>query len=134
MPKWIYSFGGGKADGSASNVELLGGKGANLHEMSLGGLPVPPGFTISTAYSAHFHVNGLPHPAGLKDELAAALAKIEALTGCVFGGAQRPLLLSVRSGARVSMPGMTEAVLNLGLNDQTVEALAEDSGDARFCL
>ena len=129
---WVYSFGGGAADGDATLRNLLGGKGANLAEMSRIGLPVPPGFTITTEVCTHFYAHDRAYPDGLGDEIEAALAKIATITGKTFGSTDNPLLLSVRSGARVSMPGMMDTVLNLGLNDETVEALARLSGDERF--
>src|SRR5580700_6444466 len=131
---WVYAFGGGRADGDASMKELLGGKGANLAEMSALGLPVPPGFTITTEACTHFYANERSYPASLKDEVDAAMARVESLTGKRFGEADNPLLVSVRSGARASMPGMMDTVLNLGLNDRTVEGLARLSGDRRFAL
>ena len=131
---WVYAFGGGRADGDASMKELLGGKGANLAEMSALGLPVPPGFTITTEACTHYYANARAYPATLKAEVAAGLARVEDLTGRTFGDAANPLLVSVRSGARASMPGMMDTVLNLGLNDATVEGLATLSGDRRFAL
>ena len=133
-PAYVHRFGGGVADGNASMKELLGGKGANLAEMSSIGLPVPPGFTISTAMCNVYYENGESFPASLRAEVAAGLAHIESSvgSGISFGSATAPLLVSVRSGARVSMPGMMDTVLNLGLNDVTVEGLAAASGDARF--
>ncbi len=130
--KWVYSFGDGKAEGEAGMKNLLGGKGANLAEMSNLGLPVPPGFTITTAVCTHYYDNGKSYPAALKGEVEAALAEIGRLTGKAFGDAGNPLLVSVRSGARASMPGMMDTVLNLGLNDVTVEAVAKNAGDPRF--
>jgi pyruvate, orthophosphate dikinase len=132
MSKWVYSFGAGKADGNADMRNLLGGKGANLAEMSSLGLPVPPGITITTEVCTHFYANGKKYPADLESQVAAGLAQIEAAVGTRFGDAANPLLVSVRSGARVSMPGMMDTVLNLGLNDETVEGLAAKSGDPRF--
>ena len=132
--RWVYAFGAGKADGDASMKNLLGGKGANLAEMSALGLPVPPGFTITTEACTHYYQNGSSFPAGLKDDVAAALAEVESQTGKRFGDAENPLLVSVRSGARASMPGMMDTVLNLGLNDRTVEGLARLSGDRRFAF
>ena len=132
MTKWVYSFGDGKAEGEASMRNLLGGKGANLAEMSNLGLPVPPGFTITTEVCTYYYQNGETFPAELADEVKAALEKVGALTGRRFGDADKPLLVSVRSGARASMPGMMDTVLNLGLNDATVEALAKDADDERF--
>lgn len=130
--KWVYRFGDGHAEGRADDSELLGGKGANLAEMCALGLPVPPGLTIITHACRHFHDNNRTLPDGLKDEVRNGIRHMEALTGRTFGDTVHPLLLSVRSGARASMPGMMDTVLNLGLNDLTVEALAGDSGDARF--
>jgi len=134
MTRWVYSFGGGAADGDASMKNLLGGKGANLAEMSALGLPVPPGFTITTEACVHYYANKQTHPAELAAQVKDALATVEALTGKVFGDPKNPLLVSVRSGARASMPGMMDTVLNLGLNDETVEGLAGLSGDRRFAL
>ena len=133
-PDYVHRFGGGVADGDASMKELLGGKGANLAEMSSIGLPVPPGFTISTAMCSVYYDNGESFPEALRAEVAAGLAHIEASVGggIKFGSPTAPLLVSVRSGARVSMPGMMDTVLNLGLNDATVAGLAAASGDARF--
>ena len=132
LDRWVYGFGAGKAEGNAGMKDLLGGKGANLAEMSAIGIPVPPGFTISTEVCTYFYANGKQYPASLKAEVEAALAKVEALIGAGFGDLKQPLLVSVRSGARASMPGMMDTILNLGLNDQTVEGLAAQSGDARF--
>ena len=131
---WVYGFGGGVADGDASMKNLLGGKGANLAEMSALGLPVPPGFTITTEACVHYYSNGGQYPADLKGQVATALAKVEAAAGKTFGDPSGPLLVSVRSGARASMPGMMDTVLNLGLNDATVEGLAKLSGDRRFAF
>ena len=130
--RWVYAFGGGGADGDASMKNLLGGKGANLAEMSSLGLPVPPGFTITTEACVHYYSNGRQYPAELTEQVAAGLARVEELTGKKFGDVANPLLVSVRSGARASMPGMMDTVLNLGLNDETVEGLAKLSGDRRF--
>ena len=130
--KWVYAFGSGKADGAAAMKNLLGGKGANLAEMSAIGLPVPPGFTITTEVCTHFYAHGKSYPAELTSQVTEALAALEAQVGRRFGDAANPLLVSVRSGARASMPGMMDTVLNLGLNKQTVEGLAQQSGDARF--
>src|SRR5579885_1481665 len=121
MSQWVYRFGEGKADGRAAMKNLLGGKGANLAEMSALGLPVPPGFTITTECCTHYYANGRSYPDELKAQVAQGLARVEQLTGKAFGDAANPLLVSVRSGARTSMPGMMDTVLNLGLNDQTVE-------------
>jgi len=130
--KWVYSFGAGGSEGDASMRNLLGGKGANLAEMASLGLPVPPGFTITTEVCSAFYANNKSHPAGLKEEVDAALAAIGKHVGMNFADRERPLLVSVRSGARASMPGMMDTVLNLGLNDETVEGLAKLSGDPRF--
>ena len=132
ITKWVYSFGDGTADGSAALRNLLGGKGANLAEMASLGLPVPPGFTITTDLCTAYYANGETYPADLKGQVEDALAKVEKSVGAKFGDPVQPLLVSVRSGARVSMPGMMDTVLNLGLNDATVEGLAKASGDERF--
>ncbi|MEG8015532.1 pyruvate, phosphate dikinase [Sphingomonas sp. 22R3R2A-7] len=132
MTQYVYRFGGGVSDGGKGDRNLLGGKGANLAEMASIGLPVPPGFTISTEFCAVYYDEGGQFPQGLRDEVATGLAHIEGVTGKKFGDAADPLLVSVRSGARASMPGMMDTVLNLGLNDQTVEGLAAKSEDARF--
>ncbi|WP_373253623.1 pyruvate, phosphate dikinase [Brevundimonas sp.] len=134
MTQWVYGFGGGSADGDASMKNLLGGKGANLAEMSSLGLPVPPGFTITTEACVHYYSNAQTYPDALAAQVAAGLKKVEAVVGKTFGDAKNPLLVSVRSGARASMPGMMDTVLNLGLNDQTVEGLAALSGDRRFAF
>ncbi len=130
--KWVYAFGGGKAAGRAAMRNLLGGKGAGLAEMAHLGLPVPPGFTITTELCTHFYANGKNYPKDLQPQVEAALAEIGRITGKKFGDGENPLLVSVRSGGRASMPGMMDTVLNLGLNDTTVAALAEKSGDRRF--
>ena len=130
--KWVYTFGGGKAEGKAELKDLLGGKGANLAEMANLGLPVPPGFTIPTSVCAFFYAHDKTYPKELKSQVEKALEQVAKITGKVFGDATNPLLVSVRSGARASMPGMMDTVLNLGLNDKTVEALAAMSGDRRF--
>jgi pyruvate, orthophosphate dikinase len=130
--KWVYSFGAGGSDGDASLRNLLGGKGANLAEMASLGLPVPPGFTITTEVCTAFYANDRQYPADLKAEVDAALAKVGVAVGMTFGDKTKPLLVSVRSGARASMPGMMDTVLNLGLTDETVEGLAKLSGDERF--
>ncbi|MDX8481277.1 pyruvate, phosphate dikinase [Mesorhizobium sp. VK24D] len=132
MTKWVYTFGDGAAEGRAGDRNLLGGKGANLAEMCSLGLPVPPGFTITTEVCNAYYANGRTYPAALEADVLAALDHIGRLTGRRFGDPSKLLLVSVRSGARASMPGMMDTVLNLGLNDETVEALAADSGDARF--
>jgi pyruvate,orthophosphate dikinase len=130
--KRIYSFGGGKAEGNKDMKEILGGKGAGLAEMCNIGIPVPPGFTITTEVCTAFYRSGKKLPRGLDAEIRAAMKKVEAITGKGFGDPQNPLLVSVRSGARVSMPGMMDTVLNLGLNDETVKGLAQRSGNERF--
>ncbi|MDX2144475.1 MAG: pyruvate, phosphate dikinase [Rhodospirillaceae bacterium] len=130
--KWVYAFGAGKADGRADMKNLLGGKGANLAEMSAIGLPVPPGFTITTEVCTAYYANQKNYPAELKAQVEAALKKIERLIGASFGDAKNPLLVSVRSGARASMPGMIDTILNLGLNDITVEGLAKQANNPRF--
>ncbi len=132
MTKYVYRFGGGVSDGAGLSKELLGGKGANLDGMASIGLPVPPGFTISTAMCTRYLDEGEAFPDSLRAEVATGLAHIEGVTGKAFGDAANPLLVSVRSGARVSMPGMMDTVLNLGLNDATVEGLARVSEDPRF--
>ncbi|MGH6678389.1 MAG: PEP/pyruvate-binding domain-containing protein, partial [Bradyrhizobium sp.] len=130
--KWVFTFGGGKAEGRASMRDLLGGKGANLAEMANLGLPVPPGFTIPSSVCTYFYAHDKTYPKELEAQVERALDHLGKLTGKAFGDARNPLLVSVRSGARASMPGMMDTVLNLGLNDQTVEALAALSGDRRF--
>jgi pyruvate,orthophosphate dikinase len=130
--KWVYTFGDGKAEGEAGMKNLLGGKGANLAEMSNLGLPVPPGFTITTEVCTYYYDHAKQFPAELDEQVKAALAGMAKLTGKTFGDPANPLLVSVRSGARASMPGMMDTVLNLGLNDETVEAVAKASGDERF--
>ena len=134
MTQWVYSFGDGEAEGSARMRSLLGGKGANLAEMSSLGLPVPPGFTISTAVCSYFYAHERSYPTDLEAVVDRALRGIEQSLGRGFGDPARPLLVSVRSGAPVSMPGMMDTVLNLGLNDATVEGLAGESGDRRFAF
>src|SRR6266699_85814 len=130
--KWVYSFGAGAAEGRAEMRHLLGGKGAGLAEMSNLGLPVPPGFTITTEVCTHFYAHDKSYPPELEAQVADALSAVERAIGAKFGDPAKPLLVSVRSGARASMPGMMDTVLNLGLNDQTVEGLARNSGDERF--
>jgi pyruvate, orthophosphate dikinase len=132
MSKWVYSFGAGHNEGGADMRNLLGGKGANLAEMSSLGLPVPPGLTITTEVCTHYYANGQTYPGELKDEVEAALGRVEKILGMKFGDPENPLLVSVRSGARASMPGMMDTVLNLGLNDRTVVGLVKSSGDERF--
>ena len=132
MTKWVYSFSAERAEGRGEMKNLLGGKGANLHEMASLGLPVPPGFTITAEVCTFFYANGKTYPPDLKAQVDAAVAEVGRETGRAFGDPANPLLLSVRSGARASMPGMMDTVLNLGLNDAAVETLAKTSGDARF--
>jgi pyruvate,orthophosphate dikinase len=132
MPKYVYSFGAGTAEGRKDQKELLGGKGAGLAEMSGLGLPVPPGFTVTTEVCKHYHRNGEQYPEGFEEEMQAALERLEELQGRKFGDAGDPLLLSVRSGGPVSMPGMMDTVLNLGLNDDSVEGMIAAGFDERF--
>ncbi len=132
MTHWVHTFGGGTAMGDSSLRDLLGGKGANLAEMAKIGLPVPPGFTIPTSVCTHFYAHAEAYPVSLAAEVQQGIAHIEAITAKQFGNTADPLLLSIRSGARVSMPGMMDTVLNLGLNDATVKGLAQASGDPRF--
>jgi len=132
MTKWVYSFSAERAEGRGEMKNLLGGKGANLHEMASLGLPVPPGLTITTEVCTHFYANGKAYPDDLAPQVDAAMAEVNRHTGRTFGDATNPLLVSVRSGARASMPGMMDTVLNLGLNDDSVETLARTSNDARF--
>ncbi|MBR4106922.1 MAG: pyruvate, phosphate dikinase [Alphaproteobacteria bacterium] len=132
MSKWVYTFGNGAAEGDASMRNLLGGKGANLAEMNKVGLPVPPGFTVTTEVCTYYYNNNKTYPDDLKDQVRAAVAGVEKIMGKKFADANNPLLFSVRSGARVSMPGMMDTVLNLGLNDETVKALVKSSGNERF--
>ncbi len=134
MEKQVYFFGDGKAEGNQGMKNLLGGKGANLHEMTGLGLPVPPGFTITTEVCTHFYKNKKTYPPGLVTEVEAALAKMEKVVGLGFADPKNPLLVSVRSGARASMPGMMDTILNLGLNDETVQGLKNASKDARFAF
>ena len=130
--KWVYSFGADGTDGDTGMRNLLGGKGANLAEMSGIGLPVPPGFTITTEVCTHYYDNGRSYPDALASQVKDAIARIEAQTGARFADPENPLLVSVRSGARASMPGMMDTVLNLGLNDVTVAGLAARADDKRF--
>lgn len=130
--QYVYAFGGGAADGDATLRNLLGGKGANLAEMARLGLPVPPGFTITTDVCCAFYANAKAYPQGLREEVESALTALETKMGARFGDVHNPLLVSVRSGARASMPGMMDTVLNLGLSDETVKGLITHSGDARF--
>jgi pyruvate,orthophosphate dikinase len=134
MTKWVYQFGAGQAEGSARQRDLLGGKGGNLAEMANLGLPVPPGFTLTTELCTYFYAHQRTYPEGLEAEVNAALEQVGVRAGRKFGDRKNPLLLSVRSGARASMPGMMDTVLNLGLNDKTTLALAADSGDERFAF
>ncbi|RKY58450.1 MAG: pyruvate, phosphate dikinase, partial [Candidatus Latescibacterota bacterium] len=130
--KYVYFFGAGKAEGSADMKELLGGKGANLAEMTNLGIPVPPGFTITTEVCTYYYRNDHRYPEGLEEQVNEALARVEEIMGQKFGDPENPLLVSVRSGARVSMPGMMDTVLNLGLNDETVQGLIRQTGNERF--
>src|SRR5262245_8098607 len=124
MSNWVYSFGAGQADGTARMKDLLGGKGANLAEMCNLGLPVPPGFTITTEVCRNYYAHDRRYPDDLVKQVRRALGKVEQTAAARLGDPDRPLLVSVRSGAAVSMPGMMDTVLNLGLNDRTVEGLA----------
>ncbi len=130
--KWVYAFGDGRAEGKSAMRDLLGGKGAGLAEMANLGLPVPPGFTITTEVCTFYYANNKRYPKELRSQVDKALAQVGRIAGKTFGDRVNPLLVSVRSGARASMPGMMDTVLNLGLNDETVEALAKKSGDRRF--
>ena len=130
--KYVYRFGEGKADGAAEMRNLLGGKGAGLAEMTNLGVPVPPGFTVTTEVCTAFYERGRQYPPGLEDQVRGGVAYVERLLGRKFGDAEKPLLFSVRSGARVSMPGMMDTVLNLGLNDTVAAGLARETGDERF--
>src|SRR3989337_2114082 len=135
MPKQqkiIYFFGGGKAEGSAKMRDLLGGKGAGLHEMTRIGVPVPPGFTMTTEVCSYYYAHRRQYPKGLNREVEAALSRGEKIVGRRFGDPKNPLLVSVRSGARESMPGMMDTVLNLGQNDQTVQGLVARTQNPRF--
>src|SRR5438874_324009 len=130
--RYVYYFGDGHADGAGSMKPLLGGKGANLHEMTRIGLPVPPGFTIDTEVCSYFYDHNRAYPPQLQAQVAAAMAKVEKSTGKRFGDQEGPLLVSVRSGARDSMPGMMDTILNLGMNDEVVEIIAKKTNNARF--
>ena len=130
--KFVYFFGGGKAEGKASMRNILGGKGAGLHEMTRIGVPVPPGFTITTDVCTHYYAHRGGYPKGLEIEVSRALKRLEKKLGKRFGDANDPLLVSVRSGARESMPGMMDTVLNLGLNEQTLQGLIHQTQDPRF--
>ncbi|MDX2494192.1 MAG: PEP/pyruvate-binding domain-containing protein, partial [Desulfuromusa sp.] len=132
MSKYVYAFGDGQADGDGSMKGLLGGKGANLAEMTSIGLPVPPGFTLTTDVCTAYYSNNQDYPDGLRDEVAKALVTLEQRMNKGFGSSDDPLLVSVRSGARASMPGMMDTVLNLGLNDQTIQGVIRQSNDPRF--
>ncbi len=132
MPKYVYFFGAGKADGRADMKNLLGGKGANLAEMTNIGLPVPAGFTLTTDVCTYFVEHQHSYPAEIKAEVADALKKTEAAMGAKFGDPKNPLLVSCSSGARVSMPGMMDTVLNIGLNEGTLRGLIEKTGNERF--
>src|SRR5438105_9080774 len=132
MAKYVYFFGGGKAEGRADMKELLGGKGANLAEMTNIGLPVPAGFTITTEVCNYFDAHNKTYPPELKEQVAEALKKTEQVMGAKFGDAKSPLLVSCRSGARVSMPGMMDTVLNIGLNEATLRGLIDKTGNERF--
>ncbi|HXO94624.1 MAG TPA: PEP/pyruvate-binding domain-containing protein, partial [Candidatus Acidoferrum sp.] len=131
-PRYVYYFGDGHADGKGTMKSLLGGKGANLHEMTRIGLPVPPGLTITTEVCSYFYDHNRTYPAQLEAQVAASMAKVEKSTGKRFGDQERPLLVSVRSGARDSMPGMMDTILNLGMNDEVVEIVAKKANNARF--
>ena len=131
--KQVYTFGNGQAEGRADMKNLLGGKGANLAEMNLIGVPVPPGFTITTEICTAYNQHGKDAVVKmLKSDVEKSIAHIENLMGTKFGDAENPLLVSVRSGARVSMPGMMDTILNLGMNDSAVEGIAKKSGNPRF--
>src|SRR3954467_8259192 len=130
--RYVYYFGDGHADGRGTMKALLGGKGANLHEMTRIGLPVPSGFTITTEVCSYFYDHNRSYPKELQAQVATATAKIEKSTGKKFGDQERPLLVSVRSGARDSMPGMMDTILNLGMNDEVVEIVAKKTKNARF--
>src|SRR6266542_3413952 len=131
-PRYVYYFGDGHADGSGSMKPLLGGKGANLHEMTRIGLPVPPGFTITTEVCSYFYDHNRAYPPQLETQVADALARVEKSVGKKLGDSERPLLVSVRSGARDSMPGMMDTILNLGMNDDVVEVVTKKTNNARF--
>ena len=134
MSKWVYNFGFGKADGNASMRDILGGKGANLAEMNKLGLSVPPGFTISTEVCDYYYKNDRKYPNDLTNQVELSIKEMEKKLNSKFGGGNNPLLVSVRSGSRASMPGMMDTVLNLGLNDDTVKDLSVASNDERFAL
>ncbi len=132
MPKWVYQFNSSNCEGNVSQKHLLGGKGANLAEMGKLGLPVPPGFTITTEVCTEFYKNNQKYPSDLKVQVDDAIRNIEKILGKNFGDETNPLLVSVRSGARVSMPGMMDTVLNLGLNDKTVQGLIKKNNNETF--
>ena len=132
--KYVYYFGDGHAEGNAKMKDVLGGKGAGLAEMTNIGVPVPPGFTISTAVCTYFSDHDKTYPPELHQSVADNLARVAESVGRKFGDRREPLLVSVRSGARASMPGMMDTILNLGLNDDTVQGLGASSGDERFAL
>src|SRR6202040_3762268 len=132
--KYVYYFGEGHAEGNAKMKDILGGKGAGLAEMTNIGVPVPPGFTISTEVCTYFYEHGKSYPSELKKTVEENLARVEKVVEKQFGDAKKPLLVSVRSGARASMPGMMDTILNLGLNDETVQGLAKLAGDRRFAF
>ena len=132
MPKWVYQFNSSNCEGNVSQKHLLGGKGANLAEMGKLGLPVPPGFTITTEVCTEFYKNNQKYPSDLKVQVDDAIRNIEKIIGKNFGDENNPLLVSVRSGARVSMPGMMDTVLNLGLNDKTVQGLIKKTNNETF--
>src|SRR5437867_180154 len=131
-PRYVYYFGDGHADGAGNMKPLLGGKGANLHEMTRIGLPVPPGFTLTTEVCSYFYDHNRAYPPQLEAGVAIALAKVEKSVGKKFGDEERPLLVSVRSGARDSMPGMMDNILNLGMNDEVVEIVTKKTRNSRF--
>ena len=130
--KYVYYFGGTSSDGRSDMKNLLGGKGANLAEMCNIGLPVPAGFTITTEVCTYFYDNNRQYPETLRAQIVEALKKTEAEMGAIFGDPENPLLVSCRSGARVSMPGMMDTVLNIGLNEQTLKGLIKKTGNERF--
>src|SRR5438270_1666622 len=130
--KYVYSFGGGKADGDGKVKDLLGGKGAGLAEMSKAGVPVPPGFTITTDVCRYYYANGKKLPKDFPAQYKEGIAKLEKNLGKKFGSTTDPLLVSVRSGAKFSMPGMMDTILNLGMNDQAVIGMSERTGNPRF--
>ncbi|MEI6155336.1 MAG: PEP/pyruvate-binding domain-containing protein, partial [Deltaproteobacteria bacterium] len=132
MAKMVYLFGGNVTEGKAEMKNLLGGKGANLAEMCQIGIPVPAGFTITTEVCVEYYKNNRNYPAGLKEEVYEALKKVEDAMGARLGDKENPILLSVRSGSRASMPGMMDTILNLGLNDDTIKGIIKKSGNERF--